>query len=881
MLGLGVNTRVLLVGAHPDDEDTNLIAWLSRGRHVETAYLSLTRGDGGQNIIGNELGEALGVIRTEELLAARRVDGAEQYFTRAFDFGFSKDTADTFRHWPKDTILGDVVRVVRAFRPHVIVAVFSGTPRDGHGHHQVSGILAREAYDVAGDTVRFPTREYGAGWTTPKFYRAARGNAEAGTIGMDVGEYSPLLGESYGEIAGRSRSQHKSQGFGALQRKGPIMTYLRREATRVNDSVTARDEKSLFDGIDTSWARFRGSVADRNALMLLDSLPAVFATVRAAYDPMAPERLIAPLTRARLFVRSVCVPMRTNPCERLERGERGPVRTVLNADLAASLGKAHERITHALQLASGVTIEATSVETWGVGERMPVLVSLYNRGRDTLALSGGMVAGMRPGMSPTRYIAPGGVIRDTLLGKVDSVIQPWWLAGRRNGGTFTLAGSATAENQLGWYPSVWYSVDLGGRSMGEELQFVERVVHRFADDVKGEQRRPVAGVPGISIRLDQDALLAPAATTIDRQFQVHLASALLQDKPREVAVSLKLPAGLRADSGTRTVQLERHDDRRTVSFRVRGSLPVGTHTISARVELDGRAFDSGYVVVDYDHIKPQRVYRPAVTTVTAVDVRVPRTLRVAYVRGVSDNVAPMLEQLGIPVTVIPVADLRRANLSGFTTIVVGPRAYEAHPALAAANQRIFDFARRGGTVVVQYGQYEMTQAGMTPFPVTINRPHDRVTHEDAPVTLLDPNAPELRAPNRITERDFAGWVQERGLYMPRTFDQRYRPLLGMNDPGEAQNRGGDPRGGRRQRPLHLHVARLLPAAARGRARSRATVREPAQRRPVSGYAMTTPTPATQHDASRFRRTLVKVMTVQVITLALLWWLQEKFSFPTP
>src|SRR5688500_11991617 len=189
-----------MIGAHPDDEDTNLITWLSRGRHVSTAYLSLTRGDGGQNVIGNELGEALGVLRTEELLAARRIDGARQYFTRAYDFGFSKDTIDTYAHWPKDTILGDVVRVVRAFRPHVIVAVFSGTTRDGHGQHQAAGLLAREAYDLAADTVRFPVASHDAPWTPLKFYRGQRGNADGATLSIDAGEYAPVIGRSLGEI---------------------------------------------------------------------------------------------------------------------------------------------------------------------------------------------------------------------------------------------------------------------------------------------------------------------------------------------------------------------------------------------------------------------------------------------------------------------------------------------------------------------------------------------------------------------------------------------------------------------------------------------------------------------------------------------------------
>ncbi|MBC7788626.1 MAG: PIG-L family deacetylase, partial [Anaerolineae bacterium] len=218
--GLGVSMRVLVVAAHPDDEDTRLITWLARGRSVETAYLSLTRGDGGQNLIGNELGEALGVIRTEELLAARRIDGAHQYFTRAYDFGFSRSAEETFAHWPREEVLGDVIRVVRDFKPHVIVSVFSGTPRDGHGQHQVAGMLAREAYDLAGDATRFGEQEFGAPWTPLKFYRSASFRPEDATLSYNAGKFNALLGRSYAEIAAESRSQHKSQAFGVLQRKG-------------------------------------------------------------------------------------------------------------------------------------------------------------------------------------------------------------------------------------------------------------------------------------------------------------------------------------------------------------------------------------------------------------------------------------------------------------------------------------------------------------------------------------------------------------------------------------------------------------------------------------------------------------------------------------
>lgn len=820
VLGLGVNTRVLMIGAHPDDEDTYLIAWLSRGRHVNTAYLSLTRGDGGQNVIGNELGEALGVLRTEELLAARRVDGAQQFFTRAYDFGFSKDTVDTYAHWPKDTVLGDVVRVVRAFRPHVIVAVFFGTPRDGHGQHQVSGLLAREAYEVAGDTTRYSAAGFGQPWAPLKFYRAARGNAQAGTLGVNVGEYSPLRGESYGEIAGRSRSQHKSQGFGALERKGPIMNYVRREATRVNDATPATSEQSMFDGIDTTWARLRETVKNPGLRVLLDSLPGQLRVVRAAFDPLAPEKLVEPLDRARAFVLSVCDPNAPSPCARFERTAGAIRRVVVNPDLDASLETARIRIQNALRMAAGVTLEANSLEEWPLNTPMPVLTAVYNRGKDSVAIGGGFVSGMGGGgISMTRLIPPGGVVRDTLIGSVDSISQPWWLAGGRSGAMFSLPANVRSEGTGMTYPGVSMGVDLGGSGMGVMTNVVEPVTFRFADDVKGEVERPVAAVPMITVSIDQEAQYAPANVAIDRELRVTIRST--NPEPDTVDVVLRLPSGLRTDSAERSISFMRYDEMRVLAFRIRGRLAPGLHRISALAVAGRDTFDLGYRVIDYDHIRRQRVYRPARVTIRALDVQLPTNLRVAYVPGVSDNLAPALQQLGVPVTVVSPGDVANLDLSRFTTIVVGPRAYEANESLVAANQKLFDFARRGGTLVVQYGQYEMTRPGAMPFPITINRPHDRVTHEDAPVTILDEAARVLREPNMITQADFAGWVQERSLYMPRTFHDRYTPVLAISDPGEPLNRGGillAPLGRGTYVYTTLAFFRQLPAGVPGAAR---------------------------------------------------------------
>ena len=796
--GLSVNTRVLLVGAHPDDEDTFLIAWLSRGRHVETAYLSLTRGDGGQNLIGNELGEALGIIRTEELLAARRIDGARQFFTRAYDFGFSKDTTDTYAHWPRDSILKDVVAVVRRFRPHVIVAVFSGTPRDGHGHHQVSGILAREAFDAAGDAARFPPTIQLPVWTPLKFYRAARFNAEAGTLRFDVGEYSPLLGRSYAEIAGESRSQHKSQGFGVLQRKGQLFDYVRREASRVNDQTPASSERSIFDGLDTSWARFRPiAAADAatasagtnrvastpSARAALDSLPALLEAARRGYDPFRPGRLV-PIAARALRLASIACPLAVDADCVVTRAAG---HSQLRRDMGASFATLRSRLEEMLWLAAGLDLEAiTPREVFPARAPVPITAALYNRGEDTVWVSRILPGAIAPAPGKATAIPPAGVWRDSAATPSylsANVTQPPWLVRPRRGAVFDVAEPSWMDQ-----PLTYDAVVRIGR--GNDTISIDRSVplsHRTVDPVDGELRRALAIVPAVSLTLEEQVQYAPANTQLDRELDVRLRHA--GDTPRDVRVAVALPPGLRADSAHRVARLAGHDARQTMTIPIRGRLSPGMHRIAVSAESDGETFTTGYHLIDYDHIRRQRLYRPAAVSVSAVDLVVPRSLRVAYVAGVGDNAAPMLRQLGIPVTVLAPEAVARAQLRHFTTVVVGPRAYEAHPELTAANAKLLDFARAGGTLVVQYGQYEMTGPGIMPYPITIHRPHDRVTHEEAPVRILDTSRRELRWPNVISARDFEGWVQERSLYMPRTFDERYRPLLEISDPGEPPNRG--------------------------------------------------------------------------------------------
>ncbi|HWJ24355.1 MAG TPA: PIG-L family deacetylase, partial [Gemmatimonadaceae bacterium] len=732
--------------------------------------LSLTRGDGGQNLIGNELGEALGVVRTEELLAARRIDGAEQYFTRAYDFGFSKSAEETWTHWPHDTLLGDVVKVVRAFKPQVIVAVFSGTPADGHGQHQASGILAREAYDAAGDTQRFPVARYGDAWTPLKFYRTRTyWNHQGATYRYNSGEYSPLLGRSYAEIASLSRSQHRSQGFGQVLPKGAMIGSLKREASRVNEATPAEQEKGIFDGIDTTVARLAGAVPAAQLRELTDAI----AAARASVDLAAPDRMVAPLARV----------VRAEDAAIASAGGK-------DADAARSLETLHGRASRALALAAGVEVDALAErEVVGVGDSAKVTVTVYDRGRTPV--SADLAALKEPGVKPSPLgrqdatdwtVAPDSATLWTFPLRAEAPSAPWWLTKGLAGDVFALPASGMPESADSTPAAVTVNVQIAGA----RVALTRPVAYRYADPARGEVRHPLVAAPAISITLDRTAEYAPANAPLDRSVRVSLRSA--SDVPRTATVSLALPAGLTADSASRTVSLPASGSA-SVTFRLRGRLAAGRHTIAATATSDGRTYASGYESIAYEHIRPQRLYHDATLEVQAVDVKVPAALTVAYFPGVGDDVAPSLAQLGLRVTVLDPAALRTADLSRYQTVVVGTRFFEAHPELKPAAARLLDHARAGGTVVVQYGQYEMAEPGLLPFPVTYARPADRVTVESAPVKVLDPSSPLLASPNRITDADFAGWIQDRTLYMPRTIDPRYATPLETHDPGEPANDG--------------------------------------------------------------------------------------------
>jgi len=806
---LSVPMRVLVIAAHPDDEDTQLITWLARGRHVETAYLSLTRGDGGQNLLGNELGDALGAIRTEELLAARRIDGGRQYFTRAYDFGFSKTSDETFRHWPRDSILRDVVTVVRSFKPHVIVAMFSGTPRDGHGHHQASGILAREAYDIAGDTVRFPRSATAGlgGWTPLKFYRGAW-SAAAGdpVLRINVGEFNAMLGRSYAEIAAESRSQHKSQAFGSIQPKGTRFTQVRREASRVNESEAPGTEKSLFDGIDTTWARFRASTTSPEVARIVDLIQTKVKQAQGAPYLRDPSAALQPLSElAGALAQLGAAPDSIIPG--VARGTVPAARLKVSDDLLRTASVAYRRTVNAIALASGVAVEATIPrEHIATADSAPLTVTIYNRGRATVQADPSYMVqcqrgrsspggGMRSGESPVLWSDSTATIlpdssrtwRGFECAESERPVDgPYWLSPPRRGDMFAKASLLESENDATRGAVVRVRLTPGG-TPGYPVELDAPVVYRYADPLRGDVSRPLAFVPELSVTLDRAVEYAPARTPLVRQLRVEVRSGATAS--RDVRVSLRLPNGLRADSVARTVTLPGYGAVRSATFTIRGELAPGRHTISAIAESNGRPYTSGYTAIEYDHIRPQRLYRDAAVAIEAVDLKVPADAVIAYIQGVGDNSAPMLQQLGLRVTTLNPADIPKTDLSRFNAIVVGSRAYESNDALVANNAALLDYVKQGGTMVVQYGQYEMTKPGIMPYSITLARPADRVTDESSPMRILDPKARVLGYPNAITESDFAGWVQDRTLYMPRTHASAYAGVLSTNDPGETPNDG--------------------------------------------------------------------------------------------
>jgi LmbE family N-acetylglucosaminyl deacetylase len=771
---LGVVGSVLYVAAHPDDENTTLLAYLANGALVRTGYLSVTRGDGGQNLIGSEQGAELGLIRTEELLAARRIDGAEQLFTRARDFGYSKSPEETLRIWGKDAVLADVVTVVRRFRPDVIVTRFSPEPSDTHGHHTASAMLALEAFHAAADPHFHPEELQGGvtAWQARRIFwnrsswNLKPGDDLSGFIKLDIGGYNALLGTSYGEMAADSRSMHKSQGFGVARARGPAIEYFKLLAAAPGGDP-AKPPETLFAGLDCTWGRFAGRGGGA-------PLPPLVAAAVAKFDPSAPHASLPTLAAIDAALAGV-------------------------ADAGWRVQK--QREAHALMLAAaGVFAEATAADfSVAPGAEVEVTASAVNRSPAAVTLDaiafpwgGEGAASPRPLAGPTGGGAAAAVeVKRTLRAPAEAPPStPYWLDSPPDGGLYRVADRAlVGAPESPPAAEVGFSFTIAGR----RIAVSRPIAYKWTDPVAGERYRPLEVTPLVSVVPDTTLLMFPGA--VARTLKVKLAAGAPAVSGRLVP---EAPSGWIVEPGALPFTLAAKGSEATFTFQVRpaprgkGAAATTAGRLRIVAEVGGARLDRGVVRIVHDHIPIETLLAPAEIALEPVALATAGT-RLGYFPGPGDEVPQSLRRVGYEVTVL--ADDALAGgakgLARFDAVIVGVRAFNTDERLRAAHDTLMGYVASGGTLVVQYNtnnRLAPMTAPLGPFPFTISQ--KRVTDETAAVTLAPPAHPALTTPNKIDARDFEGWVQERGLYFADPWDPRYETPLAMQDPGEPPLAGG-------------------------------------------------------------------------------------------
>jgi LmbE family N-acetylglucosaminyl deacetylase len=802
---LQTTARLMQVDAHPDDEDGGMLTLEARGKGVSTLLMTLNRGEGGQNKLGSNLFDVLGVVRTLEVLAADRYYGVEQRFSRVADFGYSKTPEETFQKWQgHDIALADIVRVVRTFRPDVLIARFSGTDRDGHGHHQASAILTKEAFRAAADPNRFPEqiKEGLQPWQPKKLYIGnvcgfGAGNCDPAnyTVKLNTGKEDPLLGMSYVQFAVEGLRHQESQGLaGVSVPKGDRFAYYKL-VDSVVESPKDKDghEQDFFDGIDTTlpglaarlgdeeqkvpWLRGRlaeikqkidqaGSAGDDTA-----QTPATLADAGALTVRLYNDILGSPLSeqakrefQTRLF--QTLLPS-------IEKAASLAMGAKLTAVADAPLGENPDAAFMAVQ---GESFELTA--------RLSVATGLNEHATVGLKLPQGWkfeeVKKSRSGNELTvnfRVHVP----QDA------QITRPYWH--RHDPERDALNTTDQPEYQtLPFPPSPVEAV--ANYARGQVVKAICMV--RYKDASGNLAERPVAVAPAYSVGLSPSSAVFPT----DLHGGTSVKSTIRdQGNGSEAQIALRVPDGWRADPPRETLKIAK-DKSKDVTFRVEPTDLKEEHThIFAELTSGNRKYDEGYTVVTREDLGTFYYYQPAIQSVSIVDVRVPRDLKLGYIMGAGDDIPTVLEQLGMNVTMIPADKLASEDLSKYQTIVLGIRAYDTQKGVIDNNKRLLDFVENGGRLVVQYntlGSFgvpiDFNSGKYTPYPATLGRA--RVSVEEAPVAILDPSNPIFHSPNEITQRDFEGWVQERGLYFMTQWDSHFTPLLESHDPGEGEQKGG-------------------------------------------------------------------------------------------
>jgi LmbE family N-acetylglucosaminyl deacetylase len=841
LVRLQTTARLMQTTAHPDDEDGGMLTLESRGKGVTTLLMTLTRGEGGQNKVGSNLFDVLGVLRALELTASDRYYGVEQRFSRVADFGYSKNPEETFQKWGgHDIPLGDMVRVIRTFHPDVLVARFSGTDRDGHGHHQASAILTKEAFRAAADPNRFPEqiKEGLLPWQAKKLYvgnvcgfGASTCPAENYTIRLNTGQVNPVLGMSYIQFAMEGLRHQLSQGAGGWSvEPGDRFTYY-----KLIDSVvppaTDKDghEKDFFDGIDTSVPGLASRLGEeeKKVPLLRQSLAGFAQSVRQAAEQTGKESSDKDPSAASSKIMWALLNLETATREL----ERSNVSYAAKLDVMARLNEKSEQAQRAFNLSAGVSLEATTTPstepTGGMpseqgaltivssGQTFTVKVKFHSGARDLRSpmhiqdiwLDGWDGWSQHVPKSEISDVAPGKDFYVNFKVQVPEHIQYNKPSEHRDDPEKDSVYSVDVPQYqtlpfppLGLHAHVIYplaaveassaggSRDNGAAVVGR-VEISTPVMVPFLDPAGAEQKRPLAVVPVFSVELEPGEQVIPVENGSERTVKVGVSSNLTGAPAG--SLRLEAPSGWRIEPREIPVDLRQRGEKKDFEFKVvPGSLQEGHTQIRAVLTAGGKNYSEGYTLVTREDLASAYYYQPALQRVSIVNVKVPKNLKVAYVPGAGDEIPTVLQQIGMDVTILPAEKLGNEDLSRYGTIVLGIRAYDTQKEVAANNKKLLDFVSAGGTLVVQYNASagDFNSGHFTPFPAQVSR--SRVSVEEAPVEILAPDDSVFRYPNAITPRDFDGWVQERGLYFMDQWDSNFKPLLSSHDPGEPPLKGG-------------------------------------------------------------------------------------------
>lgn len=755
---LKVLGAVLYIAAHPDDENTRLLAYMAKERKLKTGYLSLTRGDGGQNLIGDEQGVSLGLIRTQELLAARRIDGAEQYFSRAYDFGFSKSTDEALRIWNREKILSDVVWVIRTFRPDVIITRFPPDERAGHGHHSASAVLAIEAFRAAADPKRFPeqlkmTEPWQAKrilWNTFNF--GAVNTQNENQYKIDVGVFNPLLGKGYGEVAAESRSQHKSQGFGVARQRGEAYEYFQ---PIDGDAVTT----DLFDRVNTTWER----IGKKEIATEIDGIIHHF-------NPLQPSTIVPELVQLRKHIMP-SPGSKTMPW----------------------VSEKTTEIDHLIRSCLGLYAEAvTSQQTAVTGDSLQVTVNLVNRSPVAVTSVSLKYADTLITLTPSaadNKMYSASIRKPVPIGFMDD--QPYWLRDQMDTGSFTV----NDQSLIGRPENLPVGVTLSYRVGDVVLQEVLPLRYKYTDPVKGEIYQPVVVVPPVVVGAAPSIVLNNLVPARPHNLDISYRSYSDRDSTRG-NIQFQLGGSIRGtkdknvgfDMAFRKNQMERYNIDFDSLFA--GERPGQIYPF-IEVGKDGRRlkYNNAMKLIQYDHVPTIHYFFPTSVKVLNEEIKTVGKL-IGYISGSGDAVPDALKAMGYTVETLDDAALSSADLNRYDAIITGVRAYNIKESLNAHYERLMKYVEQGGNLIVQYNtstQIGPLRARIGPYPFNISR--TRVTDENAPVTVLDEKSPLMQFPNKISPKDFAGWIQERSIYHAAQWDARYKTLFRMSDPGEKADDG--------------------------------------------------------------------------------------------